>query len=895
MKVSVAIHRFNSSFAFLLCLAMLLLPRSNAASTLDVYNPGFETTVGALVSTSTTTKPPGWQTAGPSNSVFTWVAATPGVDPGQNVHSGTAAVSVGGLNPGDIARWVQAGTEPIAAGEAAQVTAWIKMTGVPEPAQLPNNGYRYVIQFLDGSGTLLGTVASTSGAGVLQGTGTWNQYSFTTPPAPTGTVSMRLSLFLVRLPQSIQGDSPVMTFDDVAVFALNLAYPEPIASWGSDAVSSQEQATNQYLLPLLSRLKDGSSTNPSTYTIQPGDYRFDNMTTNQNVVISGHHDITINASGVTFWFNPFYATASGSKNIGIEFDNCYNITINGLKVDYTVTPYSQGRVTNIDSSGNVTFALDAGFSAPDTSPPNTQGTIVDNGKMIFVTTNQYGAMMRTLPGAVSPGATNNQDGTYTVSTTTGLYMFQSQSLQPFIGSYVVLAGRNWPNAIYLNNSTGMQFSGVAVYGSPQMAITEGSGSDGSPAGANTYNGCKVVPRPNTSRILSSNADAFHSFFMARGPVVENCEFGWSGDDNMNIHGGVSVVYQTTGTAYPRFDLVTQLVDDLVVGGSGFSASAGTVRFYDPGTLKPLPGSNGDSNVLNSASPTPTPTASPAPTPVSDPIQYTSGSFFTSANAYVGSSTTTGTFLYKFMYQFLGIFDNPVSEFTVDQAPTSATQGTVAMKRGKIANGTMISHNWFHDTIGHGIILKSENGTIDSNYIERAGFCSIMVAPDVTFMEGPYSRNITITNNTIDQSGSSNLFSNDADNVQIGAITVTADAQKPTLSSPQTAEHSNITISSNAINNPAACGIWATDITTGTVSSNAITTPFFYGLGNVDPAGPVGNYYYSSYYATNPANSYNPKGPYAAICTANSSGLNVTNNAFTSGTCVLYYHYGWPTP
>jgi hypothetical protein len=835
-----------------------------------VANAGFETG---------TTAPANWSTSG--GGTFTWVTGTAG----NQVHSGTEAISISGAVAGGAVnmRWLQlsANAEPVNPGEVMQVSAWIKGSS---DWDLAHDGYRFVVEFLNASNALVGTWNSGgSGVNLLSAVNTWDQYTLTSTPAPAGAVSAKLSLFFGRTSGSKSG-APAVTFDDVIAYALNLAYPEPIASWTATDIANQETAAQNLIATVLAAA-DGTATKPTVITVAPGDYRFDTDAANTFLLFDRHY-LTIQATGATFWFNPFYKTPSGGRCYGIDIGSCDHVSITGVTVDYTVTGYSQGRVTAINSTtGAITFALDPGFSPPDTVPMDETQAIAVGGKIMFATSNTCATFNRTLLDYVasSPGVVDNSDGTYTVTPVGKAIMFGGRTtgqmnqefLNPAAPAYVILSARKWDHAIELNGSTNTQLTGVTVYASPQMGISEQEGI----GGCNTYSGCSVIPRPSTSRILSSNADAFHSTAMSQGPNIQNCEFGWSGDDLMNIHGLISYVYALDASTN-GLTLVTQLMPDL--------AAPDTIRFYTQSYLKPLVYPDLDFNVLTS----------PAPAGVTDPQDST----LIAANQYLydnGYGTTFTSFL--FPYSSNGTPTAPLSEFSVDQDPATfgagVGAGCLAMKRGQIGEGAVIKNNYFHDTVCRGIILNSENGLIESNQLSRVGICSILLAPDLRGMEGPYSRGTIIENNTVSWNGFSSLKSIDSQNVMIGAITVTGDALFGTQQSPPSAEHSNIQILNNQIIDPVACGIFVSDVTTGTVSGNTITDPYYFGTGQTYGDGPVG---WKTLGAGGQALYFNTGiYPYFGICVADSAYLTVEDNTTTSAppapTIGPFQSYGWSIP
>lgn len=57
-------------------------------------------------------------------------------------------------------------------------------------------------------------------------------------------------------------------------------------------------------------------------------------------------------------------------------------------------------------------------------------------------------------------------------------------------------------------------------------------------GAHVYRNILLGRRENPPyplRLLSSNMDAFHSFSVGKGPLLENSDFSFPGDDFFNVH------------------------------------------------------------------------------------------------------------------------------------------------------------------------------------------------------------------------------------------------------------------------------------------------------------------------------------------------------------------------
>ena len=96
------------------------------------------------------------------------------------------------------------------------------------------------------------------------------------------------------------------------------------------------------------------------------------------------------------------------------------------------------------------------------------------------------------------------------------------------------------NAYWAN---GLRIEDVTIYTAPSIAVIVRF-----PAGEDNYFRFNVLrgTRPagaSEDRLLSTGADAFNYAYSRRGPVLENCEFEFMGDDSVNLHGVTFPVFQ----------------------------------------------------------------------------------------------------------------------------------------------------------------------------------------------------------------------------------------------------------------------------------------------------------------------------------------------------------------
>ncbi len=85
-------------------------------------------------------------------------------------------------------------------------------------------------------------------------------------------------------------------------------------------------------------------------------------------------------------------------------------------------------------------------------------------------------------------------------------------------------------AVSLFDSRNVTLQGVTVYSCP------GSGFVGNGDISRIhFDGCRVTPRPGTSRSITAAADCLHIANSTGRFLIENCDFSYAGDDCINIH------------------------------------------------------------------------------------------------------------------------------------------------------------------------------------------------------------------------------------------------------------------------------------------------------------------------------------------------------------------------
>jgi len=317
---------------------------------------------------------------------------------------------------------------------------------------------------------------------------------------------------------------------------LATGYPQ----W-SEAEKIDLRAKGQKILQLI---RDTSENQRGKVVIPPGDYLF-HANWSQASTLGGLKNLEIVAEGVTFWFEPPMVHA-------LLFDQCHNVTVRGLTIDFTIPCWFQARVIEVDRVAKTIGAtIMTGYE-----PRNANGEAESGGSRPFMFYDADGRFInhRHSPGAWQHGA----DGKSLVCRDIGVSGIPA-TLKA--GDYVVGTIRTGV-ALRSTNCVGMRFEDINIWSSPGVAVYEGGGM-----GGNAYRQVRATRRPHSNRLHAFGADIFHLADTDRGPTLDRCELAYGGDDNLNIHGS--------------FGRVVQRVDARHYYLQGAYAAGDHIEFRDP--------------------------------------------------------------------------------------------------------------------------------------------------------------------------------------------------------------------------------------------------------------------------------------------------------------------------
>jgi hypothetical protein len=471
-------------------------------------------------------------------------------------------------------------------------------------------------------------------------------------------------------------------------------------------------------------------------SIPAGTYRIHPPATGPHLRFEGLADFTIDATGVDLIF-------TDQTRGGIEFQNCRNVTLLGVRVRFDVPPFTQGVVTQVSPGGDwYDVRIDPYY------PVNLDNTAYFPAEPV---------------GYVFDAATRNiRSGTFDLDEKSverrGADVFRfyrnrtpGPEVQVMAAGDLVAFRGSGPHNFVVVNCANMRLDGVTVFNAASFAVFESGGAGGNRYRLTVTRG----PRPQgaqTDPLFSSTADAFHSAGVRRGPILEDCHFESMGDDGIAIHGVYSLVLHAQGNR--------------IVVSKGTFQPGDPIRFLDTQN-RPA----GETTVR-----TVTALAHFANSPKS--------------HRDTRSDNATGPYFELTLARHLPLaFDYLAS--------TPAASGS-----GYVLRDNTISHHR-----ARGMLLKADNGLVESNIIDGSTMGGIVLTPEFWWAESDYSRNVMIRGNTI-----RNVATAPG---QLGAVVVAAIDKGPVAA----CGHQHIEIEDNQFENINGVNLLVTSACSITVRNN----------------------------------------------------------------------------
>ncbi len=355
-----------------------------------------------------------------------------------------------------------------------------------------------------------------------------------------------------------------------------------------------------------------------------------------------------------------------------------------------------------------------------------------------------------------------------------------------VGDYVVLpTGQALPCAI--SYSDGVRMEDVAIYASSSIAL-----------GARFLTGDNYFrftikpgpPPPGAAepRLLSTNADGVQYFWCSGSATFEGCDFGFMGDDGINMSGlGLYVVKVESPT---RWIAASRLHFSYIKHLASASKPGDVVRPLRYGTFEPL----GD-------------------LPIKSVV-------------FQGQKPAELTETIKQRCQWIA--SRPEWAYVAVEAarpPKAPVEvGDVLSFRAFLPDRFAIRNSRFHDTRARGLLIMASNGVIENNTIEHAALAGIQICHELPNGAPDWVSNLVVRNNTIrDTCFDDDITQYWASN-QLAALMVCnrpIAIREPLGSYPWLAGHRNIRLVGNTIEGSDVAGILANGLDGGEVRGNVV--------------------------------------------------------------------------
>lgn len=495
--------------------------------------------------------------------------------------------------------------------------------------------------------------------------------------------------------QSISMRRPIQTFFSVTLLiALLVACRErtPSTAKPSSLEKIKSIEKNDDLRALLAaEIQSGKK----RIVIPPGRYRV-KAAKGSHLDFSGLRDLEIIADGVEL--------ICTSTIRAIHWDDCTNVTLRGLTIDYDPLPFSQGRIIAMAPDKNwIDFEVAHGY--PDT---RLHGP--------FQIYNPATATLRRDDARWEEAVKPLGDRRFRV-TKAQRYRFDPAKDTEQLGDILVAKSSTGesasPHAVELHQCKKMRFEDVTVHASPSFGFLERD------CDATTYLRCVIDRRTVADdlmaralpRIRSLNADAFHSKDATTGPAILACTARFQGDDCVNINGRYQFIRSAQGRE----------VRIIVIDPKSVLVAGDNVEFLPFSGPRPE-----DAKIIQKRP---------------DPQALTE---------------TEKTFILtlpmdKRMRESLLQSKAKFFTLTLDREIALAP-GTLLACPQRLGRGFAVKDCHFGDNRSRGILIKASHGEVSGNRISHTGMSAILVSPEFWWMEAGMSSHVTIKDNHITHSG-----------------------------------------------------------------------------------------------------------------------------------------------
>ncbi|HAI11119.1 MAG TPA: hypothetical protein DCM28_05400 [Phycisphaerales bacterium] len=220
---------------------------------------------------------------------------------------------------------------------------------------------------------------------------------------------------------------------------------------------------------------------------------------------------------------------------GIFVSNSKNITVQNVRIDYSPMSQTQGTIVAVTPDKHfIDVKIAPGYPLP------TESWIDFNQAKKIVPTKNVGYIFDAKTGRkLNQFYDQYMWKNVTQDLGNGVYRFTtSNEVEPeMVGNIFTIVSRRKADGVKIDNVAGCLMEKVVIYHAPACGWNVSNSKDV------VINNSHIARRPNTDRMMSTNADGLHSKWCANGPVLSNSSFTGMGDDSVNIGGSYTPVIE----------------------------------------------------------------------------------------------------------------------------------------------------------------------------------------------------------------------------------------------------------------------------------------------------------------------------------------------------------------
>lgn len=435
-------------------------------------------------------------------------------------------------------------------------------------------------------------------------------------------------------------------------------------------------------------LESGITSGAKEIVIPPGRYRV-TPKNREHLRLAGVSDVTILAGGVEM------ICTETTRALTIE--NCRNLKIVGLTIDYDPLPFTQGRIVAIsEDKSRLDVEIIEGFPEPGSGKGSVEifdpATSRLRGRVTYFSTRcePSGPLKATLIKSNAQPDPAEQVG----------------DIALIKAAYA--PGGEIPHAIMASNCEGLTLEKVTLFASNSFGFFE-TGCDGS-----KYVECRVDRRPAAEdttareipRLRSLNADAYHSKNARRGPLYERCVAKFMGDDAIAVNGDFHFVTRCEGATLrvlAKHQMTMRPGDEVqIFAYDGRRLENRKIVSIEPDAAR----SEDELRLIES------------------------------------QEMNEGLRKNGLAQAFRVVLDGEIA----------VPPGTLICSADRIGNGFVIRDCQLGFNRSRGILVKAGHGEISGNQIEGSVGTSILVSPEFWWLEAGLSDDLVISNNRISDGG-----------------------------------------------------------------------------------------------------------------------------------------------